>query len=409
MSDVARRARDGPHDVVVVGAGIVGLATAYKLLQARPDIDIAIVDKEDRVAAHQTGHNSGVLHSGVYYRPGSLKARLCRQGKAELEEFAATHGVPVERCGKLIVATHAGEFDRLAALKEGAEANGVAGATLLGPAGLRDVEPHAAGARALHVPETAVVDFERIAQALAGEVVERGGTLLLGQPVEGLGSRNGVMTLRTGAGELRTRHVITCAGLQSDRVLRTGPPADTRVLPFRGDYYTLRAEAAHLVRALIYPVPDPALPFLGVHLTRRIDGAVWAGPNAVLALAREGYRRTDVDLGDVASTMGYAGFWRLARRHWRLGAAEVWRDVVTRAYARQIRRYLPAISASDLSFGPSGVRAQAVRRDGRLVDDFSIVGTPDVIEVRNAPSPAATSSLAIGAHISTLALREFSL
>lgn len=402
-------ARDRPHDVVVVGAGIVGLATAYKLLQARPGIDIAIVDKEDRVAAHQTGHNSGVLHSGVYYKPGSLKARLCRQGKAEIEDFAATHGVPVDRCGKLIVATHPGEFERLAALKEGAEANGVSGTTLLGPEGLRDVEPHAVGARALHVPETAVVDFERIARALAGEVVERGGTLLLGRPVEGLGTRNGVMALRTGAGELRTRHVITCAGLQSDRVLRTGPPADERVLPFRGDYYTLRAEAGQLVRALIYPVPDPGLPFLGVHLTRRIDGAVWAGPNAVLALAREGYRRTDFDLRDVASTMGYAGFWRLARRHWRLGAGEVWRDVVASAYARQIRRYLPAISASDLTFGPSGVRAQAVRRDGRLVDDFSISATPEVIEVRNAPSPAATSSLAIGAHISTLALREFSL
>lgn len=402
-------ARDRPHDVVVVGAGIVGLATAYKLLQARPGIDIAIVDKEDRVAAHQTGHNSGVLHSGVYYRPGSLKARLCRQGKAELEDFAAAHGVPVERCGKLIVATHSGEFERLAALKESAEANGVSGTTLLGPEGLRDVEPHAAGARALHVPETAVVDFGRIARALAAEVVERGGTLLLGRSVEGLGSRNGVMALRTGAGELRTRHVITCAGLQSDRVLRTGPTDDERVLPFRGDYYTLGAEASHLVRALIYPVPDPGLPFLGVHLTRRIDGAVWAGPNAVLALAREGYGRTDVDLHDVAATLGYPGFWRLARRHWRLGAAEVWRDVVASAYARQIRRYLPAISASDLTFGPSGVRAQAVRRDGRLVDDFSIMATPDVIEVRNAPSPAATSSLAIGGHIATLALGEFSL
>jgi (S)-2-hydroxyglutarate dehydrogenase len=402
-------ARDRPHDVVVIGAGIVGLATAYKLLQARPGLDIAIVDKEERVAAHQTGHNSGVLHSGVYYRPGSLKARLCRQGKAELEDFAATHGVPVERCGKLIVATDSGEFERLAALKEGAEANGVSGTTMLGPEGLRDVEPHATGARALHVPETAVVDFGRIARALAAEVMERGGMLRLGQAIEGLGSRNGVMALRTGAGELRTRHVITCAGLQSDRVLRTGPPADERVLPFRGDYYTLRAEAGHLVRALIYPVPDPGLPFLGVHLTRRIDGAVWAGPNAVLALAREGYGRTDVDLRDVASTLGYPGFWRLARRHWRLGAGEVWRDVVASAYARQIRRYLPAISASDLTFGPSGVRAQAVRRDGRLVDDFSILATPDVIEVRNAPSPAATSSLAIGAHISNLALREFSL
>jgi L-2-hydroxyglutarate oxidase LhgO len=385
------------------------LATAFRLQEARPGIDIAVVDKEQSVAVHQTGHNSGVLHSGVYYRPGSLKARLCREGKAALEAFAAEHGIPVDRCGKVIVATHPGELGRLEALRARAAGNGVPGVEEVGPAGLRDLEPHAAGLRALHVPDTAIVDFALVARALAHEVVAAGGTLHLGRPVDRIHAGSGGTVLRSRAGDVRARHVITCAGLYSDRLVRTKKPDDERILPFRGDYYTLRDQARHLVRALIYPVPDPALPFLGAHFTRRIDGSVWAGPNAVLALAREGYRRTDVDLREVAAIASFGGFWRLARRHWRTGGAEVWRDVVTPAYVRQLRRYVPAVSAADLTFGPSGVRAQAVRRDGALVDDFTIVASPEVIEVRNAPSPGATSALAIGRHICTIAVRQFSL
>lgn len=399
-----------PFHLVVVGAGLLGLSTAYQLLGLRPELSITVLDKEDRVAAHQSSHNSGVIHSGVYYAPGSLKARLCLAGKSELEAFADLHSIPYERCGKLIVAVRNDELGRLEALKERAFGNGVQGITELGPKEILEIEPHAVGIRALHVPGTAIIDFSRVAGAYADEVVGRGGEVLLGRRVRSVTPKGTRQVVSTSAGDLVADGVITCAGLHADRVGANGAQARSeQIVPFRGDYYTLVPAARHLARGLIYPVPDPGLPFLGVHFTRRIDGEVWAGPNAVLALAREGYGRTTTNLGDLAGTLAFPGFWRLARQHWRTGAGEIWRDVVKGAFVKELQRYVPAVTAEDLVFGPSGVRAQAVGSDGRMVDDFSISARPTVIQVRNAPSPGATASLAIGRHLAELALRTFAI
>lgn len=402
----------GPdHDVAIVGAGLVGLATAYRLLLRRPDLRVVVLDKEDRVAAHQSSHNSGVLHAGVYYGPGSLKARLCVEGKTALERFAGEHGIPFERCGKLIVAVDDSELVRLAELRRRAAGNGVEGVRELGPAEVREMEPNVAAVRALHVPGTAIIDFEQVAGAFAHEVVARGGTIVLGAAVRRLRScRTGTQVLSTPAAEVTSRFVISCAGLHADRLARQGSPGatDLRIIPFRGDYYRLVEAQRGLVRGLVYPVPDPTLPFLGVHFTRRIDGEVWAGPNAVLALAREGYRRTDLSPADIADVLSFRGFWRLSRRYWRVGAMEMWRDLVKGAFVRALRRYVPAIEPSHLRWGPSGVRAQAVSASGAMVDDFSIVESPGALHVRNAPSPAATASLAIGAHLADKALRRIS-
>lgn len=398
------------YDLVVVGAGLVGLATARALLAHHPHLRLAVVEKEAHVGAHQSGHNSGVLHSGVYYAPGSLKARFCVEGKKAVEEFAERHFIPYERCGKLIVAIRPDELGRLAALKHRAVANGVPGIREIGPSELREIEPHAAGIRALHVPGTGIIDFGRVAEAFADDVVAAGGELLLGRRVTGVVRSRGHQVLMTPAGEVAARHVITCAGLYSDAIPPPlAPPVAERIVPFRGSYFTLTPEARHLVRGLIYPVSDPSLPFLGVHFTRRIDGEVWAGPNAVLALAREGYRRRDVNATEALATLRFAGFWRLARRYWRTGLAEVWRDSCKAAYVRELQRYVPAIRAGHLVPGPSGVRAQAVRSNGDMIDDFSLTETPSFIQVRNAPSPAATASLAIGRHLADLAEGNFGL
>ncbi|MFP5376474.1 MAG: L-2-hydroxyglutarate oxidase [Acidimicrobiia bacterium] len=396
----------GEVDVAVVGAGLVGLATALRLLERRPGLRVAVVDKEDRVAAHQSSHNSGVLHAGVYYRPGSLKARLCVEGKAALERFAERHDIPVVRCGKLIVAVEASELGRLADLGRRAAGNGVTGVRELGPAEVREREPNVVALRALHVPGTAVVDFERVAHAYAGEVRARGGAIVLGARVDAVDARGAHQVLRGPSVEVVSRFVVSCAGLHADRLARRAVPAadDVRIVPFRGDYYRLVEAQRGLVRGLVYPVPDPALPFLGAHFTRRIDGDVWAGPNAVLALAREGYRRTDVRPADVADMVGFPGFWRLSSRYWRVGLTELWRDVVKAAFVRELRRYVPTIEAAHLRWGPSGVRAQAVAASGAMVDDFSIVESPTALHVRNAPSPGATASLAIGDHLAGLAL-----
>jgi L-2-hydroxyglutarate oxidase LhgO len=395
-------------DIAVVGAGILGLATARELLVRHPDRQVTVLDKEDRVAAHQTGHNSGVLHAGLYYTPGSLKARLCREGKAQVEAFAAEHGIPVDRCGKLVVALDESELGRLDDLQARAEANGVAGLEVLGPAGIAEHEPHAVGVRALRSPGTGIIDFRRVAEALAGDIVARGGTLALGRPVSGVERRPGEIVLATPAGEVVAGHVIACAGLHADALARElGDEGRERIVPFRGDYYTLVGDAKALVRGLIYPVPDPRFPFLGVHLTKRIDGEVLAGPNAVLAFAREGYRRRDVRPGELAGVLGEPGFRRLAARYWRTGAAEMWRDVSKRSFLRALRRYVPALRARDLSFGPSGVRAQAVDPDGTLVDDFRLGGDDRALTVRNAPSPAATASLAIAGVLADRAEQQF--
>jgi L-2-hydroxyglutarate oxidase LhgO len=395
-------------EVAVVGAGILGLSTARELLVRHPHLAVTVLDKEDRVAAHQTGHNSGVLHAGLYYAPGSLKARLCREGKAAVERFAGEHGIPVERCGKLVVALDESELGRLDDLHRRAEANGVEGLEVLGPAGIAEREPHAAGIRALWSPGTGIVDFGAVARALADDVVARGGTLHLGRPVERIERRPTEIVLDTPTGPVVARHVIACAGLHADALARQlGDDGPERIVPFRGDYYTLVGGSRALVNGLIYPVPDPRFPFLGVHLTKRVDGEVLAGPNAVLAFAREGYRRRDVRPRELGAVLGEPGFRRLAARYWRTGAAEMWRDVSKRAFLRALQRYVPALRSEHLRFGPSGVRAQAVDPDGTLVDDFRLGGDDRALTVRNAPSPAATASLAIASALADRAEEQF--
>jgi L-2-hydroxyglutarate oxidase LhgO len=397
-------------DLVVIGGGIVGLATARQLLEAHPDLRIAIVEKEPELATHQSGHNSGVLHAGLYYAPGSLKATLCREGKAELERFAERHAIPIEHCGKLVVALDDGELPRLHALKERAIANGVPGIEEIGPERIAELEPHAAGIRALWSPSTGIVDFRRVALAMAGDLRELGVDIHLGRRVTGVREGGQEVVVETTSGAMVARHAIACGGLHADRLAAMAGSTDApRIVPFRGDYYTLTADARHLARGLIYPVPDPRFPFLGVHFTRRIDGHVWAGPNAVLAFAREGYRRRDLNVRDLAGTLAYPGFRRLALRYLRTGMAEMWRDWWKPAFVRELQRYVPEIRADQLTFGPSGVRAQALAPDGSLVDDFSLGGSGRVLHVQNAPSPAATSSLAIGRMLAETATERFGL
>jgi (S)-2-hydroxyglutarate dehydrogenase len=397
------------YDVLVVGAGIVGLASALRLLERHPGLRLAIVDKEPEIGRHQTGHNSGVLHRGVYYAPGSLKARLCVQGAEELTAYCAERGIPVTEAGKVIVALDQSELPALDELHRRASANGVPDLELIGPERLRELEPHVAGVRALHSPRTAVVDFSAVARAYADDVQLRGAELLLGEEVRAIHEASDHVTVETRSGTHAATHLVACAGLQSDRVAAMSDRTadrELRIVPFRGDYYVLRPERRNLVRGLIYPVPDPRFPFLGVHFTIRHDGEVWAGPNAVLAFAREGYGRFDLSPRELAGTLGYPGFWRVAGRYWRTGAGEMWRDYVRSAFGRALRRYVPEVRNEDLLAGPSGVRAQAVGRDGSLVDDFLVTRTGRSLHVRNAPSPAATSSLAIGTLIAERAEAE---
>jgi L-2-hydroxyglutarate oxidase LhgO len=399
-------------DVAIIGAGIVGLATALRLLEARPNLELAILEGEDRVAAHQSGHNSGVVHAGLYYAPGSQKALLCREGKGLLERYCEAHAIPVAFPGKLVVALDESELDRLAALRKRGEANGVDGLEEVGPERIREIEPHVAGIRALWSPRTGITDFTRVTHAYAVDVTGRGGAIELSRPVTAIERRPDGLLLATPRGPLQAGAVIACAGLWSDRVAAlTGDatPDAPRIVPFRGDYYTLTPDAAGLVNGLVYPVPDPRFPFLGVHFTRRIDGQVWAGPNAVLAFKRAGYRRRDLSVRDLGEALANPGFRRLARRFWRMGLAEMWRDTNRGAFTRELQRYLPALRGDQLRFGPSGVRAQALARDGSLVDDFDLAGSGRLIHVRNAPSPAATSSLAIGGRLAARALAQFGL
>jgi L-2-hydroxyglutarate oxidase len=398
-----------PYGAVIVGAGILGLATGRELLRRYPGARLAIVDKEEAPGRHQSGHNSGVLHAGVYYKPGSLKAELCVQGKAAMEQFATEHGIRYETCGKLIVALDSSELGRLADLEARGRANGVAGLRVIGPAEMAEIEPHAAGIRALHVPATGIIDFGQVVTALTRDLANAGVDFYLGHEVTGLHTTAKTMVLRTTGGEIESHRMITCAGLHSDRLARLDSRPEVQIVPFRGDYYTLTPRARQLCRGLIYPVPDPTLPFLGVHFTRRVDGAVWAGPNAVLATAREGYRRTKVNIRDLLETIRYPGFRQLAARYWRTGAEEVWRDVVKSAFVRELQRYVPAVGSDQLVFGPAGVRAQAVGADGAMVDDFTLASTPKSLHVLNAPSPAATASLAIARRIADEADRALDL
>ena len=383
---------------VIVGGGIIGLATAQRLIAARSGAEAVVLEKEDAVGLHQSSHNSGVAHAGLYYAPGSLKARLCRRGISLLREFATSRGVAWEECGKVVVAVERRELEALRALAERAGANGVPGLRWLERDQLTEVEPNVVGFAALHSPETAIVDFRAVSLALAADVTAAGGVL---------GSSRGKPAVELLGGELvQGDRVIVCAGLQSDRLAsRSGQPESPRIVPFRGEYWQLRPERTHLVRGLIYPVPDPSLPFLGVHLTRRTGGTVLLGPNAVLALAREGYARSAVNLGDTLRTVAWPGTWRMMRRHWRAGLGEIRRSLSKQAFISEIQRYVPAIAAGDAVRAPAGIRAQAVDRDGSLVDDFRLSVDGGVVWVRNAPSPGATSSLAIAEELVELALR----
>ena len=383
-------------DLLVIGGGILGLATAREMLMRRPGLRVLVVEREPELAAHQTGHNSGVVHAGLYYTPGSLKARLCREGKVALEAYCAERGIEVQRVGKLVVALTEGELPRFEALEAKARENGVEGLETVGPERIRELEPHVLGIRGLWSPGTGIVDFRAVANAYADDIRAAGGTIETGRAVTGLEERPDGVLVETSGGDVLADRVVACAGLWSDRVAAlTGDDGSERIVPFRGDYYRLTPDARSLVRGLIYPVPDPRFPFLGIHFTRRHDGAVWAGPNAVLALARDGYKRYDVDLREVLAIAGHAGFRRLARRFWRTGLAEQWRDLSKRAFADELRRYVPELRNDQLRFGPSGVRAQAIDPDGTLVDDFRLGGSRRIVHVRNAPSPGATASLAI--------------
>ncbi len=397
-------------DVAVVGAGLIGLATAMALLKERPALRLAVMDKEPSIASHQSGHNSGVIHAGLYYKPGSLKARFCRDGRRALLAFADEHAIPYRLSGKLVVASRESELGRFRDLAELGRANGLAIREVT-PGEFGAFEPNVRGVSALHVPESGVIDFRRVAAAYAEVIAERGGAVLCGCAVRGITARRGYCALATDAGPVTARAVITCAGLQADRVAAmTGhATGDYRIVPFRGDYYTFLPHAADLVRGLVYPVPDPSFPFLGVHFTRGIDGTLHAGPNAVPAFAREGYGRLSVNRGDLVEVLRFPGFRRLARSYALTGAREIWRDLVKRAALAEMRRYLPMIEPGDIVFGPSGVRAQCLSRSGALVDDFLIEESDTAIHVLNAPSPAATASIMIGQHCASRAIDRLGL
>ena len=386
--------------IAVVGAGIVGLAVARRLGQVRPGATVTVIDKEHTVGAHQTSHNSGVVHAGLYYPPGSLKATLCRRGAALLREYCADRALPFEECGKLVVAVDHSELTALDRIGARAERNQVPDLRRLGPEGIRELEPHAVGVAALHSPHTAITDFGAVARAYAEDVVAAGGRLELGRPVGAMRPGANQVVVRAGGDELVFDRVVICAGLQSDLLARrAGDDAEPAIVPFRGEYYRLLPDSRALVRGLIYPVPDPGYPFLGVHFTRRVGGSVDVGPNAVLALAREGYLRRTVVASELWQTLRWPGFRSLARQHWRMGLVELAGSVSKRQYLRRAQRYVPELRPSDVVHAPSGVRAQAVDRDGTLVDDFRIHQLGRVLAVRNAPSPAATSSLAIAEHV----------
>jgi L-2-hydroxyglutarate oxidase LhgO len=397
-------------DLAVVGGGIVGLATARALLAEHPGLRLVILEKEARLASHQTGHNSGVIHSGIYYKPGSHKARLCVEGARLMKEFCGQHGIRVDPIGKVIVATSEGELPRLQALFERGIANGVQGLRLLDRDHLREIEPHAAAIRAIHSPTTSIVDYGEVAQALARKLLTQGTVIRTGARVSAIQRTDEGFDLSTASGPIQARRLVNCAGLYSDVVARlAGARPGVQIIPFRGEYYMIRPERHDLVRGLIYPVPDPEFPFLGVHFTRTVHGDVEAGPNAVLAFAREGYRLGRIHLRELAGTLGYRGFWSMARRYWRTGSYEMYRSLSKAAFVQALQRLLPEIGPADITPGGAGVRAQAVAEDGSLVDDFRIARSTDAIHVLNAPSPAATASLAIGRHIAGLAREAFAL
>jgi L-2-hydroxyglutarate oxidase len=396
--------------IVIIGGGIVGLATAKALVEAERPARPIVLEKEPAVARHQTGHNSGVIHSGIYYKPGSLKARFTVQGAREMIAFAQENGIAHEVCGKVVVATLPEELPRLEELHRRGVANGTPGLEMIGIERLREIEPHAAGLKALAVASTGIIDYVGVAERYAAIVRERGGTIRTNARVNALRRDGSEWVVETTAGTERTPYVINCAGLYSDFMARlTGATPPVRIIPFRGEYYELVKERESLVKSLIYPVPDPAFPFLGVHFTRMVKGGVEAGPNAVLSFKREGYRKTDFDAREAWDTLSYPGFWRLATKYWRMGAGEFHRSFSKPAFVRALQRLLPDLRSDDLHPAGAGVRAQAIDPMGALVDDFSIQALGGLVHVLNAPSPAATASLPIGRAIAEEARKHFGL
>ena len=401
---------DSRYNVVIIGGGVVGLGVALEITRRFPHLRLLVLEKEAYVARHQSGHNSGVIHSGVYYKPGSVKARLCVTGAAAMVEFCREHGIAHKVCGKVIVATHPDELGRLEELRRRGEANGLSGLSMIGPEELREIEPHASGVQALVVPSTGVTDFAKVCEKYAELISARGGTVLTSAAATNIRRMADEIVVETPRAAFATTWLINCAGLHSDQISRmAGDAPGVIIVPFRGEYYDLTAKRASLVRALIYPVPDPRFPFLGVHFTRRITGRVDAGPNAVFALAREGYRHRDISVRDLASSLVFPGFWRMARQHWRNGLDEFHRSLSKQAFVRALQRLLPEICENDLVPGGSGVRAQALKPDGSLVDDFQFVPSGKVLHVLNVPSPAATASLAIGKAIVEMATESLGL
>ena len=388
------------YDFVIVGGGIVGLATGLRILEARPGTKLLLLEKEDSLGRHQTGHNSGVLHAGLYYKPGSLKARLAVEGLRQMVSFCQTHKVSYEQCGKIVVATEPDELPRLEKLMERGVSNGLKGLRKLSPEEIKAVEPHAAGLAAIHVPEEGIVDYVGVVDAMAKELRTLGGEIITGERVEGLKAAGGIWSVKTPNETYETTQVVACAGLHSDRMVsRSGMKPSAKIMPFRGEYYMIRKERQSLVRNLIYPVPDPQFPFLGVHFTRMVKGGVEAGPNAVLAMAREGYTWGDINIRDLSESLSFPGLRKFMLKYPSLCSYEIWRSISRREFCRSLQKLVPEICEQDLEAGSAGVRAQAMSSDGSLVEDFSFVEGPGILHVVNAPSPAATASLAIGAEI----------
>ena len=383
-------------DVLIIGGGIVGLATAYRLTERFPDKQVIVIDKEAELGSHQSGHNSGVLHSGIYYKPGSLRAKNCRSGKLAMQAFCDAEGVDYDLCGKVIVAIDEDEVPLMRSIYERGQANGVT-CELIDQGRLAELEPHAAGVAAIHVPEAGIVNYRQVCDRLAERIRQRGGKTVTGAKALRFVQRSGYVVVETTAGEFGAQQVVNCAGLHCDRVTRlSGQKPEAQILPFRGEFFQLKPSAHHLCRTLIYPVPDPEFPFLGVHFTRIISGGVECGPNAVLAFAREGYEKTDLNLRDLAETLSYGGFLRMAAKYWRTGLGEMVRSASKAAFVRALQRLVPEIREDDLTNPRSGVRAQAISPEGNMVDDFIIQETEHVINIGNAPSPAATAALNIG-------------
>ena len=383
-------------DFLIIGGGIVGLSTAYNLLEKNPAVKVVIVEKEPTLAVHQTGHNSGVLHSGIYYKPGSLKAENCRRGKKAMEQFCAEESIDYEICGKVIVAITESEVPILERIYERGQANGV-NCEIIGEERLREIEPEAAGVKAIHVPEAGIVNYRQVCERLGEKIRGLGGEIVFGARVTGIATGESEVAIETTQGDYTAKQLVNCGGLYSDRIARlSGKDPKVKIVPFRGEYYELKPEAKSLVNHLIYPVPDPAFPFLGVHFTRMIEGGVECGPNAVLAFAREGYQKYRINVAELFESLTYPGFLKLAAKHWKTGAGEMWRSVSKAAFVKSLQRLLPAIKAEHLEAAPAGVRAQAVSPDGKTVDDFLIVEHERVINICNAPSPGATASLNIG-------------